>query len=239
MSEAIDRFCNGLNQELTAIEDRLSSVRDALRSAPAEAAETLQVKPEQARQKLESKQEEVQCFREKTAQWLKSRKAEARATIDEWVATREKERLEARATRAAEYAAAAAVLAAAAIDEAEVVTLEAVQARLLAESASDGEKPLRALPRRRKTCLRLQVSPQLRPQAAGPLLLSRHQLAVTLNGAKRLDQFSLSDKDTWGAWRATVCKMLPPSRRPVSAFPSRRRRPRSGSCWSSFSNPLS
>jgi small-conductance mechanosensitive channel len=137
MSEAIDKFCDGLNQQLTAIESRLLSVRDALRTAPGEAADTLQAKLEQARQKLEARQEEVQDLREKAAQWLTAKKAEAKATIDEWVASREKDRLEARATRAAEYAAAAVVLAAAAIDEAEVATLEAVQARLLAEAASE------------------------------------------------------------------------------------------------------
>jgi pantothenate synthetase len=115
----------------------LLSVRDALRTAPGEAADTLQAKLEQARQKLEARQEEVQDLREKAAQWLTAKKAEAKATIDEWVASREKDRLEARATRAAEYAAAAVVLAAAAIDEAEVATLEAVQARLLAEAASE------------------------------------------------------------------------------------------------------
>lgn len=137
MSEAIDRFCDGLNEQLTAIESRLQAVRHALQTAPAEAVDTLQAKLEQARQNLEARQEELQGFKDQAAQWLESRKAEARATLDEWVASREKDRLEARATRAAAYAAAAVVLAAAAIDEAEVATLEAVQARLLVESASE------------------------------------------------------------------------------------------------------
>jgi hypothetical protein len=60
--------------------------------------------------------------------------------VEDWKEKREKEKLLHRAEKAEEYAAAAIVLAAAAIQEAEVATLEAIEARHTAEAALGTEE---------------------------------------------------------------------------------------------------
>jgi hypothetical protein len=67
---------------------------------------------------------------------LQAKQAEVKSTIDEWKAQKEQDKLLARANRAEEYAASAIIFAAAAIDEAELATLEAVEARLMADAAT-------------------------------------------------------------------------------------------------------
>ena len=62
-------------------------------------------------------------------------RVEAKETeIEEWKAKREHEKLVARADRAEDYAATAIIIALAAVEEAEIAILEAVAARIDAET---------------------------------------------------------------------------------------------------------
>lgn len=66
-------------------------------------------------------------------QWLEAKKSELHSQIDEWKAKREVEKLVSRADRAENYAASAIVFAAAAVQEAQIAVLEAIEARIAAD----------------------------------------------------------------------------------------------------------
>ena len=64
---------------------------------------------------------------------IEEKKAETSSKIDEWKANRDQRKLEKRADRSEDYAAVCIVIAANSVAEAELATLEAIEARLLAE----------------------------------------------------------------------------------------------------------
>lgn len=70
--------------------------------------------------------------------WVDQKKAQAKATVDQWKADHEARKLANRADRAEEYAAAAILVAVASIDEAEQAVFEAITARLDAEAVPAG-----------------------------------------------------------------------------------------------------
>ena len=72
----------------------------------------------------------------KAKSWIETKVAETEAEIEDWKTKREIHKLDKRADYSEDYAAAAIILAAAAVDEAEMAILDAVVARMLAEETA-------------------------------------------------------------------------------------------------------
>ena len=92
--------------------------------------ETVKKRIEQDRTKLETAQADVK-------KWVDEFKLASNEKIAEWKAKREKTKLQSRAENAERYAVAAAIIALAAVDEAEQAALEAWLARKDADIATE------------------------------------------------------------------------------------------------------
>ena len=135
MSQKIDQFCETLRQQLTKLESQVEQAQTNLKEAPKKTEQALKEQLAEAKAKIEAKKHEAEDAKTKIDEWIEAKKAETEASIEEWKTKKEQEKLVARANRAEEYAASAIVFAAAALEEAELATLEAVGARLVAEEA--------------------------------------------------------------------------------------------------------
>ena len=133
MSERIDKFCSSLNTKLNDLEARVTSFKTKVQSAPKQAEEALHMQLDLAKQKVESQKQAVDKAKTNLQNWADQKKAEAKATIEGWKANHEAKKLDDRANRAEEYAAAALAVALASFDEAEQAILEAIAARNDAE----------------------------------------------------------------------------------------------------------
>jgi tellurite resistance protein len=129
MSERLDKFCHSLQTNLNDLEARMTSLKTKLQSAPRQAEEAVHKQLDQLQQKVNSQKQAVAKAKTSVLNWIEQKKAEAKGTIDEWT-----KKLVHRADRAEEYAAAAIVVAAATLDEAEQAVLEAVSARREADA---------------------------------------------------------------------------------------------------------
>ena len=129
MSAHVDKFCHSLQTNLNDLEARMTSFKTKLQSAPEQAEEALHKQLEQLRRKIESQKQAVAKAKSSVQNWIDQKTAEVQSTINDWKAKRETKKLSHRADRAEEYAAAAILVAAATLDEAEQAVLEAVSTR--------------------------------------------------------------------------------------------------------------
>ena len=146
MSGKIDQFCDDLKHRLNSIEDlkhRLNSieakilkVKESVETAPKEGAATVKSKLADLKSALHAKKEEVEVAKAKMEERIKAKKTEVETQIAEKKAQRQKEKLIRKAERTEDYAGAAIVFALAAIEEAEIAVLEAVEARMAAEAVA-------------------------------------------------------------------------------------------------------
>lgn len=135
MSIAIDNFTNKLHDNLEAVEVRAKSLRESIKSAPKKTQAEIQLLLEEAGKTLEAKKQEFDDYREKLKTQFAEKEAEVKAHVEEWKTSREVKKLEHRADKAEDYANTAIFLAMATMEEAEKATLEAINARLDAESS--------------------------------------------------------------------------------------------------------
>ncbi len=133
MSEKIDQFCESLRQQLTAIETKLNHTKADLETVPQETQHLIQSKLEEAKVQLAQNKRKAEDAKANVQQWLEAKKSELQSQVDEWKAQREVDKLVSRADRTEEYAASAIVFAAAALQEAQIAVLEAIEARVAAD----------------------------------------------------------------------------------------------------------
>ena len=138
MSDRVNKFCTSLQSKLNDLEDRTKSFKARMRSAPKQAEDALHEQLDRAQQKAESHKQAIAKARTTVQNWVDQKKAQAKATVDQWKADHEARKLANRADRAEEYAAAAILVAVASIDEAEQAVFEAIAARLDAEAVPAG-----------------------------------------------------------------------------------------------------
>ena len=138
MNERVNKFCTSLQNKLNDLEGRMKSLKTNLQSAPKQAEDALYKQLEQAQQKVQSQKQAVTKARTNLQNWADQKKAEAKATVNQWKTDHEARKLDNRADRAEQYAAAAIEVAVASIDEAEQAVLEAIAARLDAEMVPVG-----------------------------------------------------------------------------------------------------
>lgn len=135
MSAKIDQFCESLRQQLTAIETKLNHTKADLETVPQEARQIVQTKLEDAKTQLAENKRKAEDAKVTMQQWLEAKKVEIQSQVDDWKTQREVEKLGSRADRAENYAASAIVFAAAAVQEAQIAVLEAIEARMADDEA--------------------------------------------------------------------------------------------------------
>lgn len=135
MGEKIDEFCSDLRDDLTAAENRLQYLKVQVDNAGQETREAIQTKLDQAKSDLEEQKHKADERQHRIKSYLEDKVAEAEHDINDWKAKRELKKLEKRAERREYYAADTVLIAMAAIDEANVAILEALEARLDADDA--------------------------------------------------------------------------------------------------------
>jgi hypothetical protein len=136
MSITIDNFTKKLHDNLEGVEDRIKSLKTSIQSIPQKTQDEIQSKLNQAKANLDAKKSEFDQYRVKLKTQFEEKESEVKLNIEEWKESREVKKLEHRADQAEDYAATSILLAIAALDEAEKVTLEAISARLDAEAVT-------------------------------------------------------------------------------------------------------
>lgn len=135
MGERIDQFCEDLRLKLTEIDNGLDSLKAKVRAGAEHVQQDVQSHLDRVEQRIEQNRAELAAAQADVKAWVDQRKAATQEKIAEWKAKRQIDRLENRADLAESYAAAARVIAAAALDEAEQAALEAWLARHDADAA--------------------------------------------------------------------------------------------------------
>lgn len=137
MSKKVDEFCEKLRHDLTSVEDRLSQIKQQIDRSGKETRSAIEAKLGEAKAKVEAQKKEADEALAKVKSRIEEKKSETHEKIEEWKTNRELHKLEKRADRAEEYAAACIIVAADSVTEADLATLEAFDARMLAEEFSD------------------------------------------------------------------------------------------------------
>jgi hypothetical protein len=135
MAERIDQFCDSLRGKLTSIDTHLQALKHKIDSKAQTAEADIRTHLEAVKKRIEQDRAKVTTAQDVIKKWAGDRKAVTDKKIDEWKTKREQAKLQSRADSAERYAAAAAVVALAAADEAEQAALEAWLARNDANSA--------------------------------------------------------------------------------------------------------
>jgi hypothetical protein len=135
MSEHIDQFCENLRIKLTNIDNNMESLKSKIDSKARTAEQDVRRHLDGVKKHIEQDRGNVATAQADIKKWIEERKATASEKVAELKAKRETAQLQNRANSAERYAAGAAVVALAAIDEAEQASLEAWLARKDAENA--------------------------------------------------------------------------------------------------------
>lgn len=132
MSDSVNGFCDGIHEQLEALEGRM----DALKANIGTTWHSLHEKLDEVRRRDIETRPVVMEARNRLQQWIQERGAEVPGMIEQSVKSHETGQLAERAGRAEEFAGIAIMLARASIDDAERMILEAIAARLDADAAS-------------------------------------------------------------------------------------------------------
>ena len=135
MSEHIDQFCENLRIKLTNIDNNMESLKSKIDTKARTAEQDVRRHLDGVKKHIEQDRGNVAAAQADIKKWIEERKATASEKVAELKAKRETAQLQNRANSAERYAAGAAVVALAAIDEAEQASLEAWLARKDAENA--------------------------------------------------------------------------------------------------------
>jgi hypothetical protein len=140
MSVTIDKFTKQLHDNLEMLEDRATKMKADVQAAPRKTQAEIELRLDEVKSGLADKKQEFDEYRAKLKLQFEEKESEVKLTVDEWKANRQVKKLEHRAEKAEEYATTATFLAVAMMEEAEKSTLEAMSARIDAESAVSNAK---------------------------------------------------------------------------------------------------
>jgi hypothetical protein len=129
MGQRIDQFCEDLRLKLTNIDSGLSGLKAKIDGKAQNAEQEVRSHLERVQKRIEQDRTKVSAAQTEVKDWAEARKMETRDKIAEWKSKRETGKLQTRADRSEQYAAAAITVAAAAVDEAERASFEAWLAR--------------------------------------------------------------------------------------------------------------
>ena len=135
MNERIDQFCENLRVKLTGIDNDMRALKAKIDSKARTAEQDVQSHLDSVKKRIAEDRTKLAAAQADIKKWADEREAVTDGKIAEWKAKLEKAKLKGRAEAAERYAAGAAVMAWAAVDEAEQASLEAWLARKDADSA--------------------------------------------------------------------------------------------------------
>ncbi len=135
MNERIDQFCEILRVKLTSIDDNMRALKAKIDSKERTVEQDVKFHLDSVKKRIAQDRTKLEAAQADIKKWVEERTAAPDEKIAEWKAKLEKARLKGRAEAAERYAAGAAVVALAAVDEAEQASLEAWLARKDADSA--------------------------------------------------------------------------------------------------------
>jgi hypothetical protein len=135
MNERIDQFCENLRVKLTGIDDDMRALRAKIDGKERTVEQDVQLRLDSVKKRIAQDRTKLEAAQADIKKWADERKRATDEKIAEWKTKLEKARLKGRAEAAERYAAGAAVVALAAVDEAEQASLEAWLARKDADNA--------------------------------------------------------------------------------------------------------
>ena len=135
MNERIDQFCENLRVKLTSIDNDMRALMAKIDSKARNAEKDIESHLDSVKKRMAQDRTKLAAAQADITKWAEEREAATDEKIAEWKAKLEKAKLKGRAEAAERYAAGAAVVASASVDEAEQAALEAWLARKDAESA--------------------------------------------------------------------------------------------------------
>ena len=125
-----------LQEHLAKAQEKLASAKQEIAGLAEQDKQAIRRKAEEIRSRMKSDKEEAERRRKGMSEWLESRKQHTDDQIASWRQKREIKHLQKRADRAEEYAVNIVFTAMVDADEAEAAVLEALEARLDADSAA-------------------------------------------------------------------------------------------------------
>jgi len=134
MGKRIDQFCEDLRIKLTSIDNNMAALKARI-DGNVRTEEDVQRYLDGITKRIDQDRAKVTAAQADIKKWVEERKATTSAKIAEWKTKREGAKLQSRADSAERYAAAAALVASAALDEAEQASVEAWLARKDADTA--------------------------------------------------------------------------------------------------------
>jgi hypothetical protein len=137
MSERIDQFCENLRIKLTSIDNNMQELKAKIDNKAQTAEREVRTQLETVKKRIEQDRTKLETAQADIKKWVDDLKAASNEKIVEWKDKREKAKLQSRAENAERYAVAAAVIALAAVDEAEQAALEAWLAHKDADTADE------------------------------------------------------------------------------------------------------
>ena len=135
MNERIDQFCENLRVKLTSIDDNMRALKAKIDSKERTVEQDVKFHLDSVKKRIAQDRTKLVAAQADIRKWADEREAVTDEKIAEWKVKLEKAKLRGRAEVAERYAAGAAVVASAAVDEAEQAALEAWLAHKDAESA--------------------------------------------------------------------------------------------------------
>jgi hypothetical protein len=132
----VHEFFTGQHERLTKLETSIVQSQKELQAARTEALASLKQKRDQAAAGRQARQKKMTDAFDKMKASMQEKRQESEAAVEEWKHKREVKKLEGRAQAAQEYAEAAIYVVGLALDEATAATLEAAEARRVADEAA-------------------------------------------------------------------------------------------------------
>lgn len=139
MAEGIDKFCENLRVKLTSIDNEMESLKGTIDGKLKTAGQDVQTQLNAVKKRIEQDRAKLTAAQNDMKKWMEERKSATREKVAEWKAKFEKAKLQGYANGAERYAAGAAVVALAAVDQAQEAALEAWLARREADSAQGSQ----------------------------------------------------------------------------------------------------
>jgi len=120
MGERIDKFCENLRVKLTSVDSNMRSLKAKIDGKARTAEQDVRSHLDGVKKRIEQDRTKVTAAQTDIKKWVEERKATTSEKVAEWKTKLEVAKLQSRANSAERYSAAAAVVALAAVDEAEL-----------------------------------------------------------------------------------------------------------------------
>jgi len=137
MSEQRRRLCENINSHLDEMEDRIQQVREGISAASMKIGRAVHAKLDEAKRRAEMRNRQFQQERAQVNLKVKRDLEIAQEKLEGWKASRDAEKLSRHAENAEQHALAAIIDACDAMDEAELASLQALEARMTADAAAN------------------------------------------------------------------------------------------------------